>query len=104
MAKFKVSETDLQTALGASKMSAADKYALTHGQGLADINQNIVKWIKDNPYATSKQIADAIKGSGVSISNIDRALTDKNASKGLEYALMNGIGINDYYNNINKFL
>jgi hypothetical protein len=104
LAKFQVSATDLQTALGTSTMSDADKYALTHGQGLADINQNIVKWIQDNPYATSKQIADAIKGSGVNISNIDRALTDKNASKGLEYALTHGMGINDYYNNINKYI
>jgi len=102
--KFKVTQTELQTALGTSTMSEADKYALTHGKGLADINQNIVQWIKDNPYATSKQIADAIKGSGVNISNIDRALTDKNASKGLEYALTHGIGINDYYNNINKYI
>jgi hypothetical protein len=104
MAKFKVSETDLQTALGASKMSAADKYALTHGQGLADINQNIVKWIKDNPYATKKQIDEAIKGSGVDLSNIDRALTDKNASKGLEAALMQGMGLDQYYTNINKYI
>jgi hypothetical protein len=102
--KFKVTQTELQTALGTSTMSEADKYALTHGKGLADINQNIVQWIKDNPYATSKQIADAIKGSGVNISNIDRALTDKNTSKGLEYALTHGIGINDYYNNINKYI
>jgi hypothetical protein len=102
--KFKVSQTDLQTALGASTMSAADKYALTHGQGLADINQNIVKWIKDNPYATKTQIQDAIKGSGVNLSNIDRALTDKNASKGLEAALMQGMGLDQYYTNINKFI
>jgi hypothetical protein len=104
MSKFQVSQTDLQTALGASKMSAADKYALTHGQGLADINQNIVKWIQDNPYATKKQIDDAIKGSGVDLSNIDRALTDKNASKGLESALMQGMGLDQYYTNINKFV
>jgi len=102
--KFKVTQTELQTALGASTMSAADKYALTHGQGLADINQNIVKWIKDNPYATKKQIEDAIKGSGVSLSNIDRALTDKNASKGLEAALMQGMGLDQYYTNINKYI
>jgi hypothetical protein len=63
--------------------------------GLADINQNIVKWIKDNPYATKEQIADAIKGSGVNLSNIDRALTDKDASKGLEAALMQGMGLDD---------
>jgi len=94
--KFKVSRTELETALSSSNMSAADKYALTHGQGLADINQNIVKWIQDNPYATKQQIEDAIKGSGVNLSNIDRALTDKNASKGLEAALMQGMEINNF--------
>ena len=104
MAKFKVTQTDLQTALGSSTMSAADKYALTHGQGLADINQNIVKWIQDNPYATKAEIDEAIKGSGVNLSNIDRALTDKNASKGLEYALTHGMGLDEYYTNINKFI
>ena len=104
MAKFKVTQTDLQTALGSSTMSAADKYALTHGQGLADINQNIVKWVIDHPYATKAEIDEAIKGSGVNLSNIDRALTDKNASKGLEYALTHGMGLDEYYTNINKFI
>jgi len=104
MAKFKVTQTDLQTALGSSNMSAADKYALTHGQGLADINQNIVKWIQDHPYATKTEIDAAIKGSGVNLANIDRALTDKNASKGLESALLQGMGLDQYYTNINKFI
>jgi len=102
--KFKVTQTELQTALGASNMSAADKYALTHGMGLADINQNIINWIQKNPYATADQIKTAIKDSGVNLSNIDRALTDKNASKGLEAALMQGMGLDQYYTNINKYI
>jgi hypothetical protein len=109
MAKFKVTQTDLQTALGTNKsLSAADIYALTHGMGLKEANAQqtagIQKFVKDNPYATAKQIADAIKASGVNTSEIKTGLAALNLSKGAQEALLSGMGLDAYYNNINKFL
>jgi hypothetical protein len=109
MAKFKVTQTDLQTALGANKaLSAADIYALSHGMGLKEANAQqtagITKFIQDNPYATAKQIQDAIKTSGVNTGDIKQALTGTKLSKGYQEALLNGMGLDAYYNNINKFL
>jgi len=109
LATFKVSQTDLQTALGANKnLSAADVYALSHGQGLKEANTqqtaSIAKWIQDNPYATSQQISDAIKGSGVNTTDIKEALTGTKLSKGYQDALLGGGGLNTYYNTINKYL
>ena len=109
MAKFKVSQTDLQTALGQNKaLSAADIYALTHGMGLKEANAQqtagIVDWIQKNPTATATQINDAIKASGVNTADIKEALTGTKLSKGYQEALLNGMGVNAYYNNINKFL
>ena len=109
MTKFKVSQTDLQTALGANKnLSAADTYALTHGMGLKEANAQqtagIVDWITKNPYATATQVKDAIKASGVNETDIKEALAGKPVSKGYQEALTSGMGLNTYYNNINKFL
>lgn len=109
MAKFKVTQTDLQTALGQNKaLSAADIYALTHGMGLKEANAQqtagIQKFVQDNPYATAQQIADAIKTSGVNTNDITAGLAGLNLSKGAQEALLNGMGLDAYYANINKFI
>jgi len=109
MTKFKVSQTDLQTALGQNKaLSAADIYALTHGQGLKEANAmqstNIAKWIADNPYATAKQIQDAIAGSGVNVNDIKEALSGTKLSGAYQEALTSGSGIDQLYRNITDYL
>jgi hypothetical protein len=105
MTKFKVTQTDLQTALGANKkLSAADIYALTHGQGLKEANAqqttNIVKWIQDNPYATAQQIKDAVKGSGVNVTDINEALAGTKTSGAVQKALTEGTGLDQLYKDI----
>ena len=104
MAKFGVTATDLQTALGQSNMSAADKYAITHGQGLAEANAQqtagIKDWIAKNPYATATQIADAIKASGVDTGDINQALAGTNLSGAYKSALTGGMGVDQLYKNI----
>ena len=104
MAKFGVSATDLQTALGQNKMSAADKYALTHGMGFAEANAQqtagIKDWLAKNPYATAAQIADAVKASGVDTGDINQALTGSNVSGAYKSALTEGLGLNQLYKNI----
>jgi hypothetical protein len=78
MAEFRVSDTDLQTALGASGFSNADKYALTHGTGLNSVNQSINNWLATFPDATPKQIEDAKKVAaekwGITQEDIDDAM------------------------------
>ena len=109
LSTFKVSQTDLQTALGQNKtLSAADIYALSHGMGLKEANAQqtagIQKFVKDNPYATAQQIADAIKASGVNTDEIKTGLAALNLSKGAQEALTKGMGLDAYYNNINKYI
>jgi hypothetical protein len=114
MTKFKVSETDLQTALGQNKaLSAADIYALTHGQGLKETNalqtENINKWIADHPYASAQEIQEAIKGSGLNITDVKEGLTGSKMSKAYQNALISGIdspqgGIPQLYENIVAFI
>ena len=41
MTELGISQADLQTALGAGKYSAAEKYALTHGMGSSGVNDSI---------------------------------------------------------------
>lgn len=95
-----VSDVDVQTALGASNFSDATKYALTHGMGLADVNQNIVNWIEQNPTATNAQIQAEQAKYGVSDADIARALTEQNASAAKEYAIIHDMGLDTYYKNI----
>jgi hypothetical protein len=102
---FKVSQTDLQTALGQNKsLSAADIYALSHGQGLKEANAlqtaNINKWITDHPYATAKEISDAIKGSGVNTGDIKEALAGTKLSQAAQDALTSGKGLDKLYKDI----
>jgi hypothetical protein len=103
--KFKVSKTDLQTALSQNKaLSPADIYALSQGQGLKEANAlqntNINKWIADNPYATAQQIKDAIKGSGVDTRDINEALAGTKLSGAAQAALIGGMGLDQLYKNI----
>ena len=105
MAKFKVSQTDLQTALGQNKtMSAADIYALSHGQGLKEANAQqtagITDWIAKNPYATADQIKAAIKASGVNTGDINEALAGTKLSGAYQAALTGGMGVDQLYKNI----
>jgi hypothetical protein len=105
MAKFGVSQTDLQTALGQNKnLSAADIYALSHGMGLKEANAQqttgIQKFVQDNPYATAQQIKDAIKASGVNTGDINEALSGTKLSGAIKTALTGGMGVDQLYKNI----
>jgi len=105
MDRFKVTQTDLQNALGGNKtLSAADIYALTHGQGLKEANAlqttNINKWIVDHPYATAQELKDAIKGSGVNITDINEALAGTKTSGAVQKALTEGTGLDKLYKDI----
>lgn len=98
--KLGVSDVDVQTALGQSNFSDATKYALTHNMGLSDVNQNIVDWINKNPAATNAQIQAEQAKYSVSDADIARALTDKNSSAAQEYAIIQDMGLDQYYKNI----
>lgn len=98
--KLGVSDVDVQTALGESTFSDATKYALTHGMGLSDVNQNIVDWINKNPAATNEQIQAEQAKYSVSDEDIARALTEQNASAAKEYAIVHDMGLDQYYKNI----
>ena len=105
MTRFKVTQTDLQTALGSNKaLSAADIYALTHGMGLKEANAQqtagIVDWITKNPFATSTQIKDAIKASGVNVTDINEALAGTKTSGAVQKALTEGTGLDKLYKDI----
>lgn len=102
---FKVSQTDLQTALGQNKaLSAADIYALSHGMGLKEANAQqtagITDWIAKNPYATADQIKAAIKASGVNTGDINEALAGTKLSGAYQAALTGGMGVDQLYKNI----
>lgn len=99
-AKLGVSDTDVQTALSQSNFSDATKYALTHGMGLSDVNQNIVDWINKNPAATNAQIQAEQAKYSVSDADVARALTEQNASAAKEYAIIHDMGLDQYYKNI----
>jgi hypothetical protein len=98
--KLGVSDVDVQTALGQSNFSDATKYALTHGMGLSDVNQNIVDWLAKNPAATNAQIQAEQAKYSVSDADVARALTEQNASAAKEYAIINDMGLDQYYKNI----
>jgi len=100
MKEFGVSQTDLNNALAKSNFSTATKTALTTDMGLQGLNQNIQQWIRDHPYATNQQIQDAMKGSGTSDADIDRALNGLSASSAKEYAIVNDLGLDKLYQNI----
>jgi hypothetical protein len=78
MAEVQITDADLQTALGVSGFSDADKYALTHGTGKSAVNQSINNWFAQFPNATAAQIADAKTAAkdkwGITQADIDDAL------------------------------
>ena len=98
--KLGVSDVDVQTALGESTFSDATKYALTHGMGLSDVNQNIVDWLAKNPAATNAQIQAEQAKYSISDADVARALTEQNASAAKEYAIIQDMGLDQYYKNI----
>jgi hypothetical protein len=98
-----VSNTDIQNALNLSTFSPAVKSIITSGQGLDTLNANINKWVTDHPFATAAEIAEIQKTSGVSNQDVANALTDKTASAAKEYALTQGMGLNQFYQNILDF-
>lgn len=98
--KLGVSDVDVQTALGESTFSDATKYALTHGMGLSDVNQNIVDWLAKNPAATNAQIQAEQAKYSISDADVARALTEQNASAAKEYAIIHDMGLDQYYQNI----
>ena len=100
MSKFGVSQEDLQTALGTTNFSDYTKYGLTHGMGLQELNFKISDWVSKHPYATNKEIQDAMKAAGVNDEDIARGLNGLSASAGKESAIINDMGLDQLYKNI----
>jgi len=100
MDEFGVSQTDLQEALRTTNFSDYTKYGLTHGMGLQELNFAISNFVEKNPYATNKQIQDAMKAAGVNDEDIARGLNALSASAGKEYAIINDMGLDQLYKNI----
>jgi hypothetical protein len=100
MAKAGVSQTDLQEALRTTTFSDATKYALTHGSSLQEMNQNVEKWLRDNPYATNAQIQAEMKKVGMNDEDVARAMYGPNSSRAKEYAVINDMGLDTLYKNI----
>jgi hypothetical protein len=100
MAQAGVSQADLQEALRTTTFSDATKYALTHGGSLGDLNNIITNYIAANPTATNEQIQAQQTQYGISDQDIERAMTALNSSPAKEYAVINDMGLNQYYQNI----
>ena len=100
MKQFGVSQEDLQEALRTSTFSDYTKYGLTHGKGLQELNFGISNFIEKNPYATNKEIQDAMKAAGVNDEDIARGLNALSASAGKEYAIIHDMGLDQLYKNI----
>jgi len=100
MGQFGVSQEDLQEALRTTNFSDYTKYGLTHGMGLQELNFAISNFVEKNPYATNKQIQDAMKAAGVNDEDIARGLNALSASAGKEYAIINDMGLDQLYKNI----
>jgi uncharacterized protein YneF (UPF0154 family) len=100
MSQAGVSQADLQEALRTTTFSDATKYALTSGGSLGDLNNIITNYIEQNPTATNEQIQAQQTQYGISDQDIERAMTALNSSAGKEYAVINDMGLNQYYQNI----
>jgi uncharacterized protein YneF (UPF0154 family) len=100
MAQAGVSQADLQEALRTTTFSDATKYALTSGGSLGDLNNIITNYIEQNPTATNEQIQAQQTQYGISDQDIERAMTALNSSPAKEYAVINDMGLNQYYQNI----
>jgi hypothetical protein len=112
MRELGVSQTDLQTALGVSNFSSAEKYALTHGMGFSGVNDSINNWLAKFPNATAQQIADARKSIGMDTSDIGydprlRAAFAANpsvSSAADQWNIQNKKGTADVNSSINNYL
>ena len=106
MRELGVSQTDLQTALGVSNFSAAEKYALTHGMGSAGVNDSINNWLAKFPNATAQQITDAMKSVGMNMADITDAFASNPAlsSKADQWNIMNNKGTSAVNSSINNYL
>jgi len=100
MKQFKVSDADLQEALRTTTFSDATKYALTHGSGLAELNNNITNWLQAHPYATNAQIQAEQAKYGVNDEDVARSMTGLNSSAAKEYAVVHDMGLDQLYKNI----
>jgi uncharacterized protein YneF (UPF0154 family) len=100
MSQAGVSQTDLQEALRTTTFSDATKYALTSGGSLGNLNNIITNYIAANPTATNEQIQAQQTQYGISDQDIERAMNGLNSSVGKEYAVINDMGLNQYYQNI----
>jgi hypothetical protein len=74
MAEFKVSPTDLQTALGAGGYSSAEQYALSHGMGSSGVNQSINNFLALFPNATKAEKQAAMDKYGITQVDVDEAI------------------------------
>ena len=106
MNELGISQVDLQTALGASGFSAAEKYALTHGMGSSGVNDSINNWLAKNPNATAKQISDAMQSVGMTMADVKDAFAANPAlsSKADQWNIMNNRGTADVSSSINNYL
>ena len=106
MRELGISQTDLQTALGASKFSAAEKYALTHGMGSSGVNDSINNWLAKYPNATAKQISDAMQSVGMTMADVQDAFAanPKLSSKADQWNIMNNKGTAAVNSSINNYL
>jgi hypothetical protein len=106
MRELGISQTDLQTALGASKFSAAEKYALTHGMGSSGVNDSINNWLAKYPNATAQQISDAMKSVGMNTADIQDAFAANPtlSSKADQWNILNNKGTAAVSSSINNYL
>jgi hypothetical protein len=106
MNELGISQADLQTALGASKFSAAEKYALTHGMGSSGVNDSINNWLAKYPNATAQQISDAMKSVGMNTADIQDAFAANPtlSSKADQWNILNNKGTAAVSSSINNFL
>ena len=106
MNELGISQADLQTALGASKFSAAEKYALTHGMGSSGVNDSINNFLAKYPNATPKQISDAMQSVGMSMADVQDAFAANPtlSSKADQWNIMNNKGTAAVNSSINNYL
>ena len=73
---------------------------MTHGGSLQQLGNTIVDYINNNPTATNAQIQAQQTQYGISDQDIANAMYGLNSSAGKEYAVVQDMGLNQYYQNI----
>jgi hypothetical protein len=108
MGKYGISQDDVNRALSASTVtSPAVDYALSHGQGLADLNKEIAGYTNaaGTKNATDAQIDAQMQQYGISNEDVARALKATGGSQGEQYAVLAGnMGLSGLNTNINQWL